>query len=258
MATLIMAKYLPDTNVLIDFGRSLTIRTKLERARENGIAFVVAPPSLIELVRGMVAQSGRFFENDKKVFVWLKGSTVLELPRPFMARILRTTTQQRSGVEPQHYNMLIEMIADSADYGDFIRKCETPNGIWRESARADEVHEAELDKEFRALHEISKRGVSSKDVATKLSQSFGAPGCRPNPLIVWRVFSAAHEFLGASISKISAGAKPRKNDSGLYTDFQLLLYSADPEITFLTREDFSNEIKNSPQKSRIVGPDSLP
>jgi hypothetical protein len=253
-----MPAYLPDTNVLIDFDRDSAVRTKLENAQKSGSVFRIGPPALIELVRGMIAGGCNTFRDDKEVFIWLRaqGCPVLELPRPFMARILRTSPQNRSGVKPDHYLQLIEMIVVSADFGDFMRRSDTAGSVWRDIARADEIHRAELDKELGALETIAKRG-RGQDLATKLSQTFGMPGCRPNPLILKRKFSAAIEFLEASLSKVRGGAKPRKNDRGLYLDFQLLLYLADPEIAFLTEEDFSSEIRTSPQTSQIIKLDSM-
>ncbi len=86
---------------------------------------------------------------------------------------------------------------------------------------------------------------------------FGAPGCRPNPLVISRQFSAAIEYLETSVRKVAVGAKPRKNDRGLYVDWQLLMYLADPNVSFLTNEDFSGEISTSAQKDRIIKPDAL-
>jgi hypothetical protein len=56
-----------------------------------------------------------------------------------------------------------------------------------------------------------------------------------------------------SLAKMKGRAKPRKNDPGLFVDFQLLLYLADPELVFLSKEDFSSEVKKSLQKPRIAG-----
>ncbi len=52
-----MPEYFPDTNVLIDFGRNPAAQAKLENTRQGGTKFLVAPPALIELVRGMVASA---------------------------------------------------------------------------------------------------------------------------------------------------------------------------------------------------------
>lgn len=253
-----MSTYVPDTNVLIDFGLNEAVRTKLENARQNGSIFLIAPPALIELVRGVIAGGSDRFEDNKRVFVWIQTQrfTILELPRPFMAKILRTSSQRVSGVVPEHYRILIDMIVCSTDFGDFLKRSEAPSNVWRDISRLGEIHESELDREFRAFEKLAKR-ARSQDIASKLSQTFGAPGCRPNPLILEQRFSAAIEFLESSLRKIADGSKPRKNDSGLYFDFQLFLYLAVPEINFLTSEKFSSDIKRSPQRFRIIGLDSL-
>ena len=253
-----MPNYFPDTNVLIDFGRNPATRTKLENLRQGGNTFLVAPPALIELVRGIIASGCDTFANDKQVFAWLQTNRlpILELPRPFMAKVLRCSLPRVSGVRPHHYRQQIEMIANSVNFDDFLRESQAPGSVWGDIARADEIHCAVLDREFRALGWLANQR-RDRDLAQRLSQLFGAPGCRPKPVIIERQFSAAIEFLKSSLSKVRAGAKPRKNDPGLYTDFQLLLYLADPDLNFLTREDFSMEIRRSRQKARIVHPDSL-
>ena len=251
-----MAIYLPDTNVLIGFCHDQAIYAKLENARQSGIKFVIGPPVLIELVRGMISSSHDTFENDKRVFSWLEAQcpAILPLPRPFMAKILHTTT--RTGpVRPEHYSELIQMVVSSADHRDFLRKSDTAGSVWKDIANLDRTHEAQLEKELSALEGMA--GNRAENFVRGLSHTFGAPGCRPHPLILEKRFSAAIEFLQSSLSKIQRGAKPRKNDRGLYVDFQLLLYLAEPEISFLTNERFSGEIRRSPQRTRIVGLDSL-
>lgn len=250
--------YLPDTNVLIDFGRDPVVRTTLENARRNGAVFLVGPPALIELVRGMVMRGRDSFEQDREVFIWLhtEAFEVLPLPRAFMAKVLRTSPTRRSGVEPLHYRQLMQMIVDSANFDDFLRRSRGAGSVWQEIGRADEIHRDELDKELSALEDMARAG-GGHGVATRLARTFGAPGCRPNPLILERQFSAAIEFLESSLAKIRAGSKPRKNDPGLYVDFQLLFYLAEPEVIFLSLEDFSKDIRRSRQRTRIVGLDSL-
>jgi hypothetical protein len=252
-----MTEYLPDTNILIEFGRDAGVRSKLENARQDGAVFRIGPPALIELVRGVITGGGDYFLNNREVFIWLhtQGFEILDLPRPFMAKILRTSTPKQSDVEPMHYEQLIRMIANSADLGDFLRTSEMAGSAWKGIVRTDDIHRAELDRELAALGHLAKR-TRGQDLASMLSKSFGAPGCRPNPLVLKVRFSAAIEFLESSLAKIRLGAKPWKNDRGLYVDFQLLHYLADSKITFLTKEDFSNEIMKSRQKSRIVGLDS--
>ncbi len=253
-----MPRYLLDTNILIDFGRDPAIQARLENSQLNGAEFVIGPPALIELVRGMVAGGCDRFENNRRVFVWIRGQRfpILPLPRPFMASVLRTTTR-RSGVEPRHYEQLIEIIADSADFDDFREASQAPASVWNEVNRIETIHEGQLDTELAALGELA-RPRRARGIATALSQSFGAPGSRPRPEVIARQFSAAIEFLESSLRKVREGAKPRRNDPGLYVDFQLFFYLANPEIKFLTGEDFSREIRDSPQRCRIVGLDSLP
>jgi predicted nucleic acid-binding protein len=254
-----MPRYLLDTNILIDFGRNQAIRTRLENSQVSGVEFVIGPPALIELVRGLVAGGCNTFEDDRRVFVWLRGQQfpILPLPRPFMARVLRTTTRRSGAVEPRHYEQLIEIIADSADFDDFRAMSQAPGSVWNEVERIEAIHEGQLDSELAALGQLARRR-RGRDIATLLSQTFGAPGCRPRPVVIARQFSAAIEFLESSLTTVRGGAKPRKNDPGLYVDFQLLFYLADPEIYFLTCEDFSHEIRRMPQRCRIVGLDSLP
>lgn len=254
-----MLEFFPDTNVLIDFGRDAATRNKLQGAVQRGTGLTVAPPALIELVRGMVAHGRDMFAVNKRVFAWLHAShfRILELPRPFMARMLGSSIPKSSGVEPGHYVELIEMIASSESFDDFLRRSEGTGSVWKDISRADQIHRSELDREFKSFELLAKQR-SGPALAQRLSRLFGAPGRRPKPFLIERKFSAAIEFLESSLSKVRGGAKPRKNDPGLYTDFQLLLYLASENLNFLTCEDFSSEIRRSPQKARIVHPNSLP
>jgi len=253
-----MPVYMPDTNVLIDFGRVVETRGKIQKARADGADFKLAPPALIELVRGLVTSDHRHFSNDKQVFEWMVAQKfdVLPLPRPFMANILKSKNNRPAEVEPEHYMQLIQMVSQSNTFEDFIKSSKTADSSWKQIDEADEIHNGILDQEFAGLEKIATGG-RALDLARQLSRSFGAPGNHPIPLILAVRFSAALEFLKASLSKVGQGAKPRKNDPGLYVDFQLLLYLADPGITFLTKENFSNEIRASRQKDRIVHPQSL-
>lgn len=252
-----MPRYFLDTNVMIDFGREARKRERLDGSLQNGAEFVIAPPALIELARGLVRGDSAYFTRNQPAFTWLRDHDfqILPLPSPFMAQILRSQLSQRSGVEPGHYREQICMVAGAKSFDDFLAKAK--DTVWKDIDKADEIHNAELNKEFVALSELAQRGVR-QNYATGLSRKFGIPGCRPHPAVIANQFSAALEFLEASIVKIRSGAIPRRNDPGLYTDFQLLFYLGDPELRFLTQEDFSHEIRVSPQRDRIVGFDSLP
>lgn len=251
-------KFLPDTNILIDYAwRDPVVQARLDKTQQHGTGFVIGPPVLIELVRGLVAQGDKTFLGDQKVFNWLykQNLTILPLPKPFMAQILGASIPKKSGVEPHHYGQLIETIAKANTFEDFLAQNQNPDSVWNLIGEGNKIHEAELDKEFNALEQLSSR---THNIGNALSRMFGAPGARPNPLIIERRFSAAIEFLQASLYQVHYGARPRKNDPGLYVDFQLLFYLADPEIAFLTEENFSDKIRHSPQRDRIVTIDSLP
>lgn len=253
-----MPSYLADTNILIDFGRDLTVRAKLQDAQQNGTQFVIAPPVLIELVRGLIAGGPELFVKNKEVLIWLyaRGCKILNLPRPFMAMVLQSSVGKKSGVMPQHYQQLIEMVVSSTNFDDFLKRSEIPGSVWKGIVHAHRIHEFMLDRELGALVTVAGRG-HDKDLPHLLSRTFGVPGCRPNPLILQEHFSAAIEFLASSFRKVRCGAKLRNNDPGVYVDFQLLLYLADPTINFLTQENFSTDIRRSPQRFRIVGLESL-
>jgi hypothetical protein len=251
-----MPTYIPDTNVLIGFGKDAAIRQKLERSLASGTSFAIAPPVIIELVRGMVANNGKTFANDKEVFPWIRGNRfpVMELTLPFAGKLLKSKPIRTSGVQPLHYGQLIGMVVESGSFSDFMARAEAPDSVWKMLGNLHSIHEGQLDKELGALVTLASNGG---DTAAAFSRMFGMPGCRPNPLIVRKLFSAAFEFLESSLAKVRYGAKPRKNDPGLYVDFQLFFYLGDSALSFLTQEDFSAEVHKSPQKTRIVRVDSI-
>jgi hypothetical protein len=247
-----MSTFIPDTNIWIEVGRDAASTSRFENAIKRGDSFVVAPPALIELVRGLVRSGGKYFGEDRKTYTWMMSNhcQVLELPRVFMANILHTTTPN-SGVRPEHYAQLIQMVANAEDFSEFVAKCDGVGSVWKNIDNLDGIHEAELEKELRSLEDLARRRRPI-DLAGTLARTFGAPGCRPVPVRVQRSFSAAIEYLECSIQKVAMGANPRKNDRGMYVDWQLLNYLANPNFQSLTEEDFSGEISKSPQRERIV------
>jgi len=246
---------MPDANVWINFGRSAAIEGRLRALTDRGHTFAVAPPALMELFTGL-GQDQERFSNDQRIFRWIDGKQfeILELPKPFMANILRTALPSPSGVKPNHYRELLQMVVASADHADFVSKANAPNSVWKLVENMNQIHNQVLDEELSALRRIAKKTA----LAEKMCTWFGAPGCRPNHVVFQRKFSAGLEFLESSLSKVHQGAKPERNDRGLYVDFQLLLYLADPNIHFLTGEGFAAEIRKSAQKDRIVKLGSLP
>jgi hypothetical protein len=121
---------------------------------------------------------------------------------------------------------------------------------------SDSIHESVIEKELKALESLAEQDKDF-DISGPLAKTFSVAGGSPAADAVRTHFSAAVEYLQSSLKKVSRGVKPRKNDRGLFVDWQLLMYLALPEASFVTDEDFSSEITKSPQKSRIVKLDSL-
>ena len=239
-------------------GRDEDLTKKWEHALAAKHEFVVGPPALIEMVRGMVRHGKETFSEDKKTYVWMKEHKleVLELPRPFMAGILHINLPAKSGVTPTHYQQLIDMVVNSASLDEFVKRCNAPDCSWGKMELLDPIHEGQIEKELRALEDLVKQG-KGLGIAERLSMTFGTPDHRPDPVVISVRFSTAIKYVETSMQKLIRGAKPRKNDRGLYVDWELLMYLADPDIRFLTNEDFSGEISKSPQKIRIVKPCTL-
>lgn len=93
---------------------------KLRALSESGQVFAVAPPALIELFR--LGRDEDNFRNDQRIFAWMqeRHHTFLELPKPFMARVLNTTLPTASRVEPEHYRELVRMVVASSDRAEFV------------------------------------------------------------------------------------------------------------------------------------------
>ena len=253
-----MSTYLPDTNVLVDLGRDPAVEAKLEKASQEGSKFVIAPPTMTELTVGVVRGGAKHFEGNRRIFSWLKAraSTILELPRPFMGKILGVPSKF-GNVEQHHHVERIDLVANSNTYDEFLKRKDEPGSAWTDIDKSYEIHCAVLDKEFDALKKIAALPRGSVDLAAKFAETFGEPGQHPDPGVFREHFSAAVEYGEVTVERIRGGANPRKNDPGRYGDFQLFFYLAAPDIRLLTREDFSSDIKSSPQRTRIVGLDSL-
>jgi hypothetical protein len=249
-----MTGFVPDTNVWIGVGRDTELTSRLERVAAAGDRFLIAPPALIELVRGLVRHGAQTFDDDKKTYLWMKEHhcEVLELPKPFMAKVLKTTLPKNSGVIPKNYEELIGMIVDSANLDELVGRCAA--SVWNNIGSLDRIHEIQIDRELEWLMKLSSRNM---DLAEGYSRLFGVPGCRPNPLIMRGRFSAFFEYLEVAFRSVRQGAKPWKNDRGMYVDLQLLIYLASPDMSFLTNENFAGQITRSTQRTRIVKPDTL-
>ena len=126
--------------------------------------------------------------------------------------------------------------------------------MWNDIESLDHIHETQIDKELTWLERLASQGL---DIVEGYSRIFGAPGCRPSALTIRCHFSAFIEYLESSFRKVVQGAYPLRNDRGLYVDCQLLTYLADSKLRFLTNERFGGEITKSPQRDRIVKPETI-
>lgn len=253
-----MPTYLPDTNILIDLGRDLTVQTKLKNAEQSGSKFVIAPSTMTELTVGVVKGGAAYFERNKNIFTWLqtRSDAILYHPRPFIGKILGFPSKW-SHVEMHHLVQRVGMVANSQTFDEFLKRKGHADNVWSDIDMAPQIHADKVNKEFTELEKLAKLPQGTVDVVAALCKTFAVGGVCPAPKLFRQHFSAAVEYVEASIAKIRAGAKPWKNDRGRYGDFQLFFYLADPNINLLTREDFSGDIKQSPQRTRIVGFDAL-
>lgn len=89
-----------------------------------------------------------------------------------------------------------------------------------------------------------------------MSKLYRIGGLLPDPDRIEQDFSAALEYLRASVIKLRQGANLAKNDRGLYVDFQTFFYLADPHAVIISNERF-REIVKSPQKTRIITVDEF-
>ncbi|HZP64386.1 MAG TPA: hypothetical protein VFB28_13305 [Terriglobales bacterium] len=254
-----MSTYLPDTNVVINYGKDLAAKARIDRACAAGSKFVIAPPVLTELTVGVVKGGATYFAQNKIIFEWLRSQSanILDLPRPFMGKVLGFPSK-KSDVDVGHHIQRIELVTQASDFANFLKRKDAAGSLWPDIEKSAEVHEQQLDKEFAALQRIAKLKPGSYDLAAQFAKTFKVNGKSPDPNTFRSHFSAAMEYAETTIMRIRGGANPRKNDPGRYGDFQLFFYLADPRIQVLTCEDFSSDTKNSPQRSRIVKLESLP
>ena len=253
-----MQTHLPDTNVIVNYGRNPATKAKIDRASASGSKFVIAPPTMTELTVGVVKGGATWFALNKVMFEWLKSQSanILDLPRPFMGKVLGFPSK-KSDVDVGHHLQRIEFVTEASDFPDFLRRKDAPGSLWPDIETLAAVREQRLDKEFADLQKLANLAPGSYDLATEFAKTFAVGGKYPDPKEFRSHFSAAMEYGETTISRIRGGANPRKNDPGRYGDFQLFFYLADPSIELLTCEDFSTDIVNSPQRTRIVRLDSL-
>lgn len=243
-------RYIVDTNLWIDVSRGTLSCTDLKG--KSGINVVLAPPVIIELVRGVVKSAGEHFPRSRSLFRCMTQSQpeILELPKVFVSTILWNVSNRDSGVRPEHYEELMDLLIQARSFTDFLAETEKPGSVWKRIGEIDSIHEGVLEKELKSLERLA--GASLAALPVNLARLYKRGGLLPNPEFFEEKFSAAIEFLRSSILQVRNGANPRKNDRGMYVDQQLFFYLADPEVAVVSQEDFSNQIKTSPQAARII------
>jgi hypothetical protein len=173
-----------------------------------------------------------------------------------------------SQVEPFHYVQCIELVVNSQTFDEFLRRKDDARSLWTDVDRAFQIHSDQVDNEFTALERLAALPKGKVDVAKGLCNGYTPAGVDPDPKLFKQHFSAAVEYVEASIAIIRqaasvtttrAKANPRKNDRGRYGDFQLFFYLADPDIVLLTGEKkkFLRDIRHSSQRDRILDIDAL-
>jgi hypothetical protein len=242
--------YIMDTNIWVDVTQGKIACNDL--SGKAGAVVVVAPFMIFELMRATVRGGEKYFLGDRKMFECMERFDILELTQPFVYKTLWNISDARtSKVDPETYKTLLHMMVGSTSFMDFIIKTKRPDSVWNRVSNWDSIHEKVLDKEIGALGKIADQG-SLKSLGMYMAGMYQVGGLLPDPDKFERTFSAALEYLRSSARKLRKGANLAKNDRGLYVDFQIFFYLADPSAVIVSKEDFSGEIAKSPQRSRII------
>jgi hypothetical protein len=242
--------YIFDTNIWIDLSRR-EVRCE-DLLGKAGLTVALAPFIINEFIKGVVAGRGNRFESDRSAIECLASfkPEVLELPKNFIYRRLWNIRRDQAAVSPEQYRVLIDLVVRSKSLEAFLQKTDRSSD-WQRIRDVNSIHKDVLDKELGSLGALAK-SASLKTLAVHMVRGYELGGLIPDPSLFETTFSAALEFLKTSIVQVRRGAKPQKNNRGMYVDSQLFWYLADPLAVIVTREDFSVEIKQSPQKDRIL------
>jgi hypothetical protein len=243
--------YIFDTNIWIDLSRgTLSCEELVGRA---GLPIALAPFIINEFMKGLVTGGEGPFERNREAVKCMASTRpeILELPKSFIFRILWNVREGVATVRPQHYRTLIDLLVPSRSLEEFLRKTDKSESEWKRLRDLRSIHDEVLNKELGSLTPLAER-ASLKSLTRHMVRGYELGGLLPDPDFFETTFSAAVEFLKTSIVQVRNGAKPRKNNPGMYVDSQLFWYLADPRAVVVTREDFSTEIRVSPQKARII------
>ncbi len=241
--------YIMDTNIWIDVAQGKLSCADL--TAKPAARVVLAPFMIVELVRGVVKGGEPHFLQNRSMIECMTQCEILELPKVFISRILWNVLGGVSNVRPHHYSTLLGLLTGSKTLSEFLKKTENPSGVWKRIAELDSIHEGVLEKELRSLGTLADR-ASVKTLHVHMARTNQLGGMLPDPDAFEAKFSAAVEFLKSSVMQVRRGANVLKNDRGLYVDNQFFFYLADPEAVVVSNEDFSQEIRKSIQKNRII------
>jgi hypothetical protein len=245
-----------DTNIWVEVTQGTISCDDL--AEKAGTRVVVAPFMIVELMKATAKSVEQFFLNDRSTFQCMAKFDILELTKVFILKTLWGLSDGgMSKVRPETYRALMQMIIGSNSFADFIVKTENPGSEWKRVSEWDSIHAGVLDKELKAVSNIAASRTSVKILHMYLARLYKLGGLIPDPETFEKSFSAALEYLRSSVIKVRNGANLAKNDRGMYVDFQLFFYLADPQAVIVSNEDFSKEIVKSPQRNRIISFDQF-
>lgn len=242
--------YIMDTNTWVDVTQGKISCSDL--SGKAGTRVVVAPFMIVELMKATVKAGEKYFLGDRKMYQCMDKLDILELTKVFVyKRLWNISNAGISKVRPETYRTLLQLMTGSTSFGEFVNKTDRPGSVWARVSELDSIHEGVLDKELGALRKIADQG-SLKSLGVHMAGLYRVGGLLPDPDKFGHTFSAALEYLRSSVLKLRNGANLARNDRGLYIDFQMFFYLADPEAVVVSNEKFSGEIMKSPQKTRII------
>jgi len=244
-----MPFYILDSNIWIDLSQGKIACSDI--TGRTTVKVALAPFTLTELMRGIVKGGETYFQRNRSMVKCMASCDILELPKVFIYKTLWNVAGGVSKVQPGHYKTLLEMVTSSGSHKQFLRLAEAPRSVWKRMSELDSIHEGVLDKELRSLVKLAK-GASVKTLHVNMARTNSLSGIIPEPDSFQEKFSAAIEFLRSCVIQVRRGANALKNNRGLYVDNQLFFYLAAPDAVIVSNEDFSGEIKVSPQKNRII------
>ena len=261
-------KFLPDTNIAIAIGKNDSdfegLKTFLSSTKGR---LLLAPPVIVELLVKVLNGQDRCFNINKRPLTRLfaLNPEIPELPESFAQIMFFGSSTFIVGVRPWDYRQLLTALERSNSKTDFIARAHDPSVQWKGIQDFPKTHDIQVSRELNNLRRLAlqqpKRSFADKTADSLSNSAFTKVGdgrsngvLTVDPNEVSHAFSAAFEYLGANIQNVKAGAKPEKNDRGIWVDYNILWYLADPEVTIITLERFHRSIKQSPQASRIIPP----